>query len=188
MTPEISDTTCTYRIDDSDRIIDVSGYWLQFAAENLAAESCQPDRVLGRLIWEFIDGSETRHLYEIILKRVRQAHMPVTLPFRCDSPDMRRYLELTIVPIGNDAIEFYSRVLREEPRESVDLLKPDAQRSDEYIKMCSNCKKIERGENRWVEVETGIAELQLFESSNLPQITHGLCDDCYNAWMSSLKE
>jgi len=188
MTPEIPDTTCIYRIDGSDRITDVSGYWLSFAAENLATESCHPDRILGRVIWEFIDGSETRHLYEIILNRVRQAGMPVTLPFRCDSPDRRRYLELAIVPVGDDAIEFYSSILREEPRETVELLNPEARRSDEYIKMCSSCKKINRGENRWVEVEAGIAELRLFESPLLPQITHGLCGDCYNAWMSSLKE
>jgi len=186
MTAEIQDTTCIYRIDGSDRISEVSGNWLSFAAENLAGESCHPDRILGRLIWEFIDGPETRHLYEIVLRRVRQANMPVTLPFRCDSPDRRRYLELAIVPAGDDAIVFYSSILREEPRETVGLLHPGAERSGEYIKMCSGCKKIERGENRWVEVEAGIAELRLFEAAILPQITHGLCNDCYNAWMSSL--
>lgn len=183
----MADNTCIYRIDADNRITVVSGNWLSFARENGAEESCHPKAILNRPIWEFIDGHETRHLYEIILARLRKAGRPVTVPFRCDAPDKRRYLALAMVPSRDNDIDFYSSIIREESREPVALLSLDAPRSDEIIKMCSTCKKIELGGNRWVEVEVGVVELQLFEAEKLPRISHGLCGDCYNNWVASFE-
>lgn len=186
MAPVSSSKTCIYRIDGNDRLVAVSGNWLDFARGNDAAQSCHPDMVLGRRIWEFIDGPETSHLYEIILTRIRKNGTPIRVPFRCDSPDKRRYLEMEIVPGEEGSIEFYSRIVREEPRDTVELLNPALPRSDEIVKLCSTCRKMELDNHRWVEVEAGIAELRLFDGPTLPQISHGLCKECYDSWMSSL--
>src|SRR5262249_46498900 len=48
-----------YVLDKQDRIINVSDNWLLFAQENKAGNSCHPDLVINKSIWEFIDGSET---------------------------------------------------------------------------------------------------------------------------------
>ena len=87
-----------YRIDARDAIVWVSDNWQMFAVANEGAETTYADQVLGRSLWEFITGMETRHLYQIVIQEARQRQKTVRLLFRCDAPDERRFLRLTIVP------------------------------------------------------------------------------------------
>jgi hypothetical protein len=164
-------------IDEGDRIVSVSHNWLSFAQENQAAESCHPAKVIKEPIWNFIDGLETTHLYEIIIAKVRSKKRTVTLPYRCDAPDRRRYLELRIAPVPQEHIEFASRIIGEEPRDRVKLLQSGDPRSDELIKMCSMCKKVELSGDNCAKVEVAVVTLRLFEENKLPQISHGFCPE-----------
>ena len=170
---------CVYTIDHQNRIVRVGGNWLAFAAANQGGKRCHPDRVLNQPLWNFIAGDETQYLYSLCLAKVRLHQQTIVLPFRCDAPDRRRYLELTITPLSHEQIEFTSRILREEPRREVDLLRCDAPRSEELIKMCSMCKKVRIPEDGWLDVEVAIAALHLFDLTILPQITHGVCPPCH---------
>lgn len=172
--------TCFYTIDCENRIVSVSGNWLSFALENQGGEDCHPDRVINEPLWKFIDGHETRYLYELCIAKVRDQQQSMILPFRCDAPDRRRYLELKMTPRPQEQIEFASRILREEPREKVQLLQQDVARSETLIKMCSMCKKVKISENIWLEVEEAITVLGLFAEEKLPRITHGCCQPCYD--------
>lgn len=178
--------SCCYLIDDKDRIVQVSDTWLEFAQENEAAESCHPDTIRNRSLWDFIDGIETRHLYEIVLEKIRRTRRSVRLPFRCDAPDKRRYLELLITAAEIDTIEFSSTLLREELRDTVTLLKADIPRSEELLKICSMCKKVEVAKNCWLDTEDAIASLRLFDKSILPKISHGLCRECFTFGMAEI--
>jgi hypothetical protein len=40
--------------------------------------------------------------------------------------------------------------------------------------------------NKWVEIEEGLKAFKLFETDEMPQLTHGLCNYCYKATMSEL--
>ena len=113
-------------------------------------------------IWKFIAGNETRYLYELCLAKVRAQQQPMILPFRCDAPDRRRYLELKMTPLAREQVAFASRILREEPREKVQLLQHDVARSEAMIKMCSMCKKVELSKDVWLEVEDAITVMELF--------------------------
>lgn len=179
-------SSCCYCIDGDDRILWVSDTWITFARENGAAESCHPDVVLNRSLWDFIDGVETRYLYDFLLNKIRKTRNSARLPFRCDGPDKRRYLELRITAAGKDTVEFASSVIREEVRGSVVLLEPDIPRSEKFIKMCSMCKKVEVAEKSWQDMEAAIASLGLFEESKLPKITHGLCPECFTFGMAEV--
>ena len=181
-------TTCVYIIDNEDRIVSVSGNWLSFALANQAGEICHPDRIINKSIWNFIDGNETRHLYELCIAKVRSHQQTMILPFRCDAPDRRRYLELKMTPLEREQIEFASRIIREEPRENVKLLQHDVSRSDAFIKMCSMCKKVKISKNVWLEVEDAITALKLFEKKILPNITHGCCPPCYEIAMDEIRK
>ncbi len=175
-----------YVIDEADRIVSVSDNWLPFAEANDAAESCHPDRVVNEPIWRFIDGPEATHLYEVILASVRTRGITVTLPYRCDAPDRRRFLELRIAPVAREHIEFTSRIIREELRERVELLQAGAPRSHDLLKMCSVCRKVEVQGTGWAEAEAAVVALRLFEETALPQISHGLCPDCFSAAMAEI--
>jgi len=177
---------CIYIIDNLDRIISVSDNWQLFAQENQAGESCHPDNIINKSLWDFIYGDETKQFYEIILKTIRTKNKTVKLPFRCDAPKKRRYLELIITPVQQGNIEFTSNTIHEESRDTVEMLELGIPRSDELIKMCSMCKKVKLSENTWVEVEGAVVSLKLFEKNKVPQISHGICTECLKLGMSEI--
>lgn len=177
-----------YIIDNENLIVSVSGNWLSFALENQAEASCHPDRIINEPINKFIDGIETQHLYDLCIAKVRAQQKTLILPFRCDAPDRRRYLELKMTPLADEQIEFSSRILREEPRETVQLLQHDVSRSDEIIMMCSMCKKVKTSENIWLEVEDAVTALRLFEEELVPRISHGFCPHCHKTTMAEIRK
>lgn len=166
----------TYRIDADDRLIFVTTEWLDFARENEAA-SLSSQAVTGQSLFSFIGDPETRHLYRIIIDRVRQSRSGTVLPFRCDSPGIRRFMELHITPMPEGAVEFDGRLIREEEREILPLLDPSVTRSDEIVVACSWCKRIDV-DGSWFEVEDAVRRMGLFNQSRLPRISHGICIDC----------
>jgi hypothetical protein len=177
------DDTCSayvYLIAPDDTIVFVDQAWISFARENDAPELA-PDLVLHRSLWEFIAAKETRHLYSIMVSRVRETGEPITIPFRCDAPDRRRFMEMGISLLSDGVVQFNTRVLRQEARDSILLLDPRANRVSELLTLCSWCKKALLPEQGWVEVEEAVASLSLFDGSLLPQLTHGVCPMCSEA-------
>ena len=130
-----------WTIDKADKIVQVNDDWLAFAQENLSPH-VMAALVLDQYIWRFIQGQETTYLYKQIFDRVRAGVSPVTFPFRCDSPDCRRFMEMQLSLLPGETIQFTSHILREERRDPVDLLDASRDRSGEFLKICSWCKKI----------------------------------------------
>ena len=169
--------TIEYRIDHQGVLIHVSDSWTQFALDN-GSPDLVSERVLGKPLMSFVSDLETRHLYRVILSGFAPQGVPVVLTLRCDSPTLRRFLQLIISQLPDQEIQFLSHTLRTEPRDAVPLLDPSTNRSDELLRMCSWCKRILLPEDRWVEVEEAVAELELFCLDALPKLTHGVCPTC----------
>ena len=113
------------------------------------------------------------------MAKVRNQKLPLIIPFRCDSPDCRRFLEMEISCLRGDDIQFQSRVLRQEFRPAVGVLEASGRKSDQFLRICSWCKKIWVPTGQWEEIEEAVKSLDLFASDQLPQLTHGICDSCY---------
>jgi len=167
-------------IDDADKIVHVNNDWLAFAGENTAPQ-LTASSVLDQTIWRFIQGQEIIYLYEQIFARVRAGKSPVKFPFRCDSPDCRRFMEMKLSLLAGDAIQFMAQILRQEWRDPVDLLDASRDRSGEFLKICSWCKKINIPGQGWGEIEAAIEALDLFAHHSMPRMTHTICDACYSA-------
>lgn len=86
-------------------------------------------------------------------------------------------MELEISPGPEGQVLFESCIVREETREAVSLFDTSVGRSDEFLVVCSWCKRVNVSED-WLEVESAVTQLGLFQSTRLPQITHGICTDC----------
>jgi hypothetical protein len=157
-------------------IVIVNEAWLSFADEN-DARNLTRDFVLGKSLWEFITDKETRHLYQIMLDKVRTSKSAITIPFRCDSPNCRRYMELKIEALTEDLIQFSSRILKQEFRDPNKLLDESENRSNQTLTICGWCKKVKAGAE-WVEVEEAIEYFGLYENVPIPQLTHGMCPTC----------
>lgn len=167
--------TVVYRIDPRDIITFVNPEWDRFAAENASPEAAS-DRILSRSLWDFIADETTRHLYRDMLKGVRTGRR-LRFPFRCDSPDCRRFLELDARHLDDGAVEFQVRTLALEPRAPQPILDGGVKRREPYLRMCGWCKKVPDGDG-WVEIEEAVAKMKLFDEGALPAVSHGICEGC----------
>ena len=178
--------TYSHKVDKNGIIVAVSEKWLSFAEENFGAAACSLENIIGSSLWDHIRDPETKHLYEIILQKVREHNRRATFTFRCDSPEKRRFLKLSVIPIEDGSVYFKSQIMKTELRKPVELLRSDIKRSDEFIRICSMCKKIAISETEWVEVEIAVQRMKLFEKEVLPQFTHGVCQPCHHTAMAEL--
>jgi hypothetical protein len=126
----------------------------------------------------YIQDATTVHLYRRLFQRVLRTGRPVVFPFRCDSPEVRRFLEMEIRPGPLSGLQLHTRVLRVEPRAPSPLLERGVRRGGALLRMCSWCKAVDV-EGRWCEVEQAVIALRLFEREVLPAITHGICPGCH---------
>lgn len=173
---QVTPSQIEYRITADDLVDQVGEGWVEFARLN-GSDTLTSEAVLGRSLWTFIGGVETRELYRHIVRRARETGRQLRLPFRCDAPGCRRWLELIITPEPDGRVGFVSRTLREETREHVKILDRAREAGLELLRMCSVCKKVEV-EDVWMEVEDAIMKLGLTEQAKPPGLTHGFCPSC----------
>lgn len=181
-----SERVFVYRIDSQNRITFLNQDWLEFARDNQAPE-LSPSAVLGHDLSEYIADWETRHLYDIIYQRVRQSGKTIHLPFRCDSPEQRRFFQMSIAALPGGGLEFSVRVIRIEPRQRIALLDPSTRHAWDRVVICSWCKRIEILANQWVDLETVIDREDLF-SPTPPSLTHDVCPDCLASIQEGLEQ
>lgn len=181
----ISDVTI-WRIDDRDVITYVNDAWDRFALANEGG-AARSGSVLRRSLWSFIVDEITRELYRSLLARVRLLNREATFSLRCDSPSMRRLLEMRVLPLEDDAVEFRTRLLERQPRPAQPIASPSPPAHDarEPIRACGWCKKI-FVDGGWVEIEEAVRRLELFHRAPMPPITHGICDVCRQAMLETL--
>ncbi len=166
----------SYGIDARDRLESIDATWCDFANKN-GGEELAGESVLGKSLWDFISDQETAHLYKVLVSKVRRTGETLALPFRCDSPEFRRYLQLKMSPSANGGVQFVSETLREEQRRPIQLLNGHGDPQSSFLIICSWCKRIEITSG-WVEAEFAIAVLGLFDESLMPQLSHAMCPDC----------
>lgn len=178
---------CTYRINHKDEIVEVGRNWDWFAKNNHATDKCFAPRLIGTILWDHIHDAETQHLYDLLTTKVRRSRNPITLPLRCDSPALKRYLEITITPEADGFVAFESKTVRTEPRPPMAFLDAGHPRSRELIRICSFCKQVDMGDDRWIETEMAITHRKLFSRPLLPQLTHATCPTCYERVMKKAR-
>jgi hypothetical protein len=175
-TPDPGDDV-VYHVDPEGRITFVNDRWDAFARAN-GGTAVLGAAVIGRRAVNFIAGNETRHLFELIIRHAIKSGRPVTLPYRCDGPAVRRRMQLTVTAEAPAQVVFRSRMLAEEPRRPIAWLESRTGRERApLLRLCSWCNRGEIG-GRWAEIEEVIAAYGLFDAEAVPEITHGLCVDC----------
>ena len=112
-----------YSIDTENRVSSVSNSWLDFALVN-GATNLRREDVVGTSLWDWIADDETAQLYCTLIERVRTTGRPITVPFRCDAPTVRRFMRLRVSVQENGVMDLDSGIVREEKRESQRLLEP----------------------------------------------------------------
>jgi hypothetical protein len=166
-----------YRINATDEIVFANDDWSRFAVANDAPELVA-EKILNRSLWDFITDATTEEVYRKLIKKARDGNV-CNFKFRCDAPDFRRLLEMTITLRERKSVEIETRVIQSEKRPRQNILRKDARLRDSVLTVCSWCAKIDTGAGNWQEIEEAIENLGLFELENLPQLSHGMCASCY---------
>lgn len=166
----------SYAIDEHDHLIKVDRGYYSFAEENGWSEA---GTSLGRSLWDYVSGDEMRKLQRLLVRRIRDEVGNVELPFRCDSPGVRREMKIRIVARPGGRVVLFSARLRSEKARDLPqlLLDPEAPRGEETLDMCGWCDRFEV-DGEWVEVEEAAKRLELFNRPELPALSHGICPDC----------
>ena len=85
--------------------------WCEFAADNGAPDLVPPPGPVGQSVFAYIQDATTAELYRRLFESVRRTGRSAVLPFRCDSPALRRFLEMEIRPSGLSGLQVRKRRL-----------------------------------------------------------------------------
>ena len=174
-----------YELNARDEISSVNEEWLRFALAN-GGEPLDTAQILGRLLWDFIGGEETQHFYRLLHRRVRAGGAPVRLCFRCDAPDRRRLLDLEISAGPERGLTYRVRTVKEQERQPVALLEPRPPRSEHFVTVCAWCERVAVPAHGWLDIEAAIAALPVLAEPHPPQLTHGICPVCAQAFHDAI--
>jgi hypothetical protein len=175
-----------YVIDRANRVVAVDDGWIAFATENNAPDL--PGRVLGANLWTFIANATVQDLYSALFQRIRATGREITIPFRCDSPSVRRFMKLTVGrgdgPPGT--LQCRATLVRVE-RQSVPFhvvtpslwstAVPWSDESDGVVMNgCSWCRRVNA--HGWREVDEALMRLPELFTDPVGLRTTGLCPMC----------
>jgi hypothetical protein len=177
MAETLSGCSCSYVIDNEDRLVDVDEAWAAFARAN-HGETVLPDRILGRPLWSFIAGMDNRLIYSRLLESVRVRPRLLSFPFRCDAPGIRRDFRMSVEPGPRRSIRFTSEVVEEQPRPAIRLLEAARATGDSVVLMCSWCMGVEVELRRWVRLEEADRYVASDTPETCPQVVHTICPAC----------
>ena len=147
------------------------------------ANSLSPSSVVGRNIFEFIQGREVQHLYAIFHEKVLKDRRHIVFDYRCDGPSIRREMRMSLSPEA-ELVRYESIVLQETPRaREIPAVSPSA---EVFVPICSICKRYRypSGSNEWKELDLMPAEPELPSAFDF---THGLCPDCFESAMAQVR-
>lgn len=169
---------CSYEIDSDLRLVSVGEGWTEFAVANGAPDLVPPAPLGASVITRGTDPT-TRFIYRELFRRTAASGKPLTFDIRCDSPELRRFLALTLTP--HDAgFTITTRLQRTEPNPGGGLwVRHGDAAAGRLVRACGWCKRIE-ADGHWLELEAALPRLGLFTWTELPLLTHGMCEDCFS--------
>lgn len=176
MTLASEKTQISYSIDKNNIIRSIDTHFIAFANAN-GWDSAESD-VIDRHLGEFISGNEIKLLTEKLIEKVRITKRPISIPYRCDSPDVRRYLEMRLQLYPDNQILFANRILRVIPQDLPSYSFSRSTDCKDSISVCSWCNQAKLKENQWVDIDVAIKTLDLMAGDPKLKITHGLCNSC----------
>ncbi|WP_419903424.1 hypothetical protein [Kiloniella sp.] len=185
---EVFEGLC-YVLDLEGNILHVgTRRWNSFADDN-SAKDLTAEYVINKSIFDFISGDDVRKEIHQVLDELKGGEQSEwIMPYRCDSPDRKRNMRLSIASIKDDEIItgfiFQSITLDEEMRPPIDLFDFKAienylakQRTLPLLRMCSFCERVRDSNitaDNWTEAETYYAK----GGSSQVRISHGICGMC----------
>lgn len=165
-------TETIYKVDSENRIIEVSPGWDGFARQNNGEEvvsSC----IVGRKLNEFIKGDSASMWIHSLITSARAKNKEMIRFYRCDSPDEKRYMKMTITPGEGGVVSVSSKLIRvEKMKKRVGFV----YRPLSNNRKCSICNKI-YFQQSWLEPDDANV-LGLLDENNPISVVYTVCEAC----------
>ncbi len=178
----------SYWLDDDNIIRRVDDHWDQAMDSQNWSDRASANRIVGKLLSEFICDDVTRMYVATMIESVRVIPHTSFRPYRCDTPDMKRFMQMIITPEENGWIRVSHQLLRTEPlRKPVTFtttpqISPLRQlKNNQTINFvrCSICNRLQRYGNwdhSWHEVD--FFAIPGHASEEPLKVLHSVCPDC----------
>lgn len=160
-----------YTIDRDDRIVDVSPDWDSFACANDGPGACAA-HVVGAPLYGAITGDPVRMYMNAIFMRVRASGETESIPYRCDSPAVRRLYRMTVEPLGQGRIRVTHDLERTDETGRVVEIRT-ARGRGRATPRCSVCCRVKDGEAWRDPFEDG--------RDHALRVVHTVCPACREA-------
>jgi len=149
--------------------------WFSFAAANDGEPAVSTRWPIGTCIAD-VPAPPLTDFYRILYQRCLAANARREFIYECSSPQVNRQFQMTVRPLGQGSGLLVVNSLRvENPHDCQehDSIESDYRSDDGIIRMCMNCRKVNRLSDpaAWDWVPAWVR--------NLPsQVSHGLCPVC----------
>ncbi len=165
--------------------------WQQFAVANGAEDLDGGAGLIGRNLFEFIEGAAVRQSYRRLLEGIVSGHRSrVVVDYQCDSPTLARHYRQSISPLGRGPVRHLlvqNITVGEWPRPALGLYDFAAhsgrasRRQLPIVAMCSYCQLVRYPADSTDETGQWVAAETYYHrgGGSSVQISHGLCPDCF---------
>jgi len=166
----LDDLEIWYRLDRHDRIVGTGGPWIQSAPAG--ADGVATAQVLGSSIYDHVAGHFTRKFLKAFLGEARSSAGQARQTYRCDSPLLRRFVEMRATPEGEDRLLVSHQTIDEQPLPfPIQIMQASRQRASRL--RCSLCNRLRRkSESVWQEPEDSL------DRGQTALVIHTVCEDC----------
>lgn len=155
-----------YKLDPDDHIEDVGGAW---------SEPDSRDNVLGQSIYDYVIGHFTRKFLREFLTEARSANIPRSRPYRCDTPNLKRLIEMRAIPMAGGHLLLEHRLLQVAPLPFDIPFTSARKKGDAHYLRCSHCNRLrKRSTVLWIEPESG----REFSPEFPLTVIHTICAEC----------
>lgn len=163
-----------YWINRNMEITAVAGPWDHFAQENDGADVASAN-VLGRSIWAFVTGDPARMWVETLFQLAAVTGTMVERPYRCDSPDLKRFMRMRVIPEGAGVLRVEHELLHTEKQQQPVTIRSARNPAASGLLRCSVCGRINKGES-WRE-----PDLCDVPSATEPvlRVMYTVCQQCF---------
>lgn len=165
-----------YTLGRDDRIEQLCPYWSRAARDRMGMR-LDEDFILGRPLWDFINGGATLRLYDALVWHVRNTGRRVSFRYRGDCPGAIRYMRMNLTPGEGRRVHLRSELLHDQPTaRAVYFTHVDYHRSPKLVQ-CSMCNKLE-ADGRWYTLSEAIEHTTLLDSLLPTEVGDTVCDSC----------
>lgn len=174
---EPTPSTLCYTLDANDCIVSVTGPWDLFALANDGPGACK-DHVVGKSLESFISGDSTLMFVRTMLMSARTLNRTIYRPYRCDSSEFKRFMEMRISPASNGHLTVMHRQLHTEPKHSwvAPRLRPRHEAGHGMV-CCSMCNRVQSG-RIWEEKDDIGQPWISGTAGNPPGVSFEICPEC----------